>query len=67
MLLFGQPEAAAVQYARQVKHPWRNIFRPQYRPELIMAIMIPFFQQVTGACSEKNACLNVLENLNLDF
>ncbi|KAK9827591.1 hypothetical protein WJX81_001828 [Elliptochloris bilobata] len=38
----------AGQYARQVKHPWRNIFRPQYRPELVMAIMIPFFQQVTG-------------------
>ena len=40
-----------MQYARQVKYPWRNIFRPQYRPELIMAIMIPLFQQVTGACS----------------
>ena len=32
----------------QVKHPLRNIFSRRYRPELIMAVFIPFFQQFTG-------------------
>ena len=35
--------------ALQVKHPLKNIFSRRYRPELIMAIFIPFFQQMTGA------------------
>ncbi len=43
-----------MQYARAVKHPWRNIMRPAYRPELTMAIMIPFFQQVTGVPSTRS-------------
>ncbi|XP_068635664.1 hexose carrier protein HEX6-like [Aristolochia californica] len=34
--------------AKTVKHPFRNIFRRTYRPQLVMAIAIPFFQQVTG-------------------
>ena len=39
--------AASVQ-SRSVKHPWANIIQKQYRPQLTMAILIPFFQQLTG-------------------
>ncbi|GAV79418.1 Sugar_tr domain-containing protein [Cephalotus follicularis] len=31
-----------------VKHPWGNILTRKYRPQLTMAICIPFFQQLTG-------------------
>lgn len=34
--------------AMQVQHPWRNIIQPRYRPQLIITILIPFFQQLTG-------------------
>ncbi|XP_072993625.1 hexose carrier protein HEX6-like [Typha latifolia] len=34
--------------SRSVRHPFRRITKPKYRPQLVMAIMIPFFQQVTG-------------------
>jgi sugar porter (SP) family MFS transporter len=30
------------------EHPFKNIIRRKYRPQLVMAIAIPFFQQVTG-------------------
>jgi MFS family permease len=39
---------AASEEARQVVHPWRNILRRRYRAQLTMAVMIPFFQQLTG-------------------
>ncbi|KAK9919065.1 hypothetical protein WJX75_009114 [Coccomyxa subellipsoidea] len=32
----------------QVKNPWKNILSRKYRPELVMAVFIPFFQQFTG-------------------
>jgi predicted MFS family arabinose efflux permease len=32
----------------QVKHPFRNILQRRNRPQLVMAIAIPFFQQLTG-------------------
>lgn len=38
----------ASEAAKQVEHPWRNISMRQYRPHLTMAILIPFFQQLTG-------------------
>ncbi|KAF5184968.1 Sugar transport protein [Thalictrum thalictroides] len=38
----------ASETSKQVQHPWRNIMEPKYRPQLIMAIAIPFFQQLTG-------------------
>ncbi|MCO5586022.1 hypothetical protein L7F22_039959 [Adiantum nelumboides] len=38
----------ASEAARQVEHPWRNIIQRRYRPHLVMAIMIPLFQQLTG-------------------
>ena len=40
-------EAAAL--AESVKHPWKNIMQPRYRPQFITAVLIPFFQQFTGA------------------
>uniref|UniRef100_A0A2N9FT43 Major facilitator superfamily (MFS) profile domain-containing protein n=1 Tax=Fagus sylvatica TaxID=28930 RepID=A0A2N9FT43_FAGSY len=39
---------AASEASKAVKHPWRNIKNRQYRPQLIMSILIPFFQQFTG-------------------
>ncbi|XP_059666919.1 hexose carrier protein HEX6-like [Cornus florida] len=30
------------------KHPFKKIIQRKYRPQLVMAIAIPFFQQVTG-------------------
>ncbi|KAG0483888.1 hypothetical protein HPP92_011972 [Vanilla planifolia] len=39
---------AASEESRSVNHPWRNIIKRRYRPQLIMSILIPFFQQLTG-------------------
>lgn len=39
---------AASEASRQVEHPWRNLLERKYRPHLSMAILIPFFQQLTG-------------------
>ncbi|KAL1816325.1 hypothetical protein DCAR_0520708 [Daucus carota subsp. sativus] len=33
---------------KTIKKPFRNILKSNYRPQLVMAIAIPFFQQVTG-------------------
>ncbi|ESQ47892.1 hypothetical protein EUTSA_v10020528mg [Eutrema salsugineum] len=38
----------ASEESKQVKHPWKNILLPRYRPQLIMTCFIPFFQQLTG-------------------
>ncbi|KAG1368207.1 sugar carrier protein C-like [Cocos nucifera] len=38
----------AGEVAKLVKHPWRNILKRKYRPQLIMTIFVPFFQQLTG-------------------
>ncbi|KAG0577706.1 hypothetical protein M758_5G168100 [Ceratodon purpureus] len=38
----------ASETARRVKHPFRNILKRTNRPQLVMAIAIPFFQQFTG-------------------
>ncbi|XP_030934847.1 hexose carrier protein HEX6-like isoform X2 [Quercus lobata] len=34
--------------SKTIKHPFKNILQSKYRPQLVMAIAIPFFQQVTG-------------------
>nr|GEU87464.1 sugar carrier protein C-like [Tanacetum cinerariifolium] len=34
--------------SRKIEHPWRNLLQKKYRPQLVVAIMIPFFQQLTG-------------------
>ncbi|KAI5077924.1 hypothetical protein GOP47_0007748 [Adiantum capillus-veneris] len=39
-------EASAA--ANAVKHPFKNIFQRRNRPQLVMAILIPAFQQLTG-------------------
>ncbi|CBI23301.3 unnamed protein product, partial [Vitis vinifera] len=38
----------ASEASKLVEHPWRNLFQRKYRPHLTMAILIPFFQQLTG-------------------
>lgn len=40
-------EAAAL--SESVTHPFKNIMQARYRPQLITAVVIPFFQQFTGA------------------
>ncbi|GLT63739.1 hypothetical protein SLA2020_362790 [Shorea laevis] len=34
--------------SKTIKHPFKKIIQREYRPQLVMAIAIPFFQQVTG-------------------
>ncbi|CAA0834547.1 Sugar transport protein 7 [Striga hermonthica] len=34
--------------SKAVKHPFRNLMRRRYRPQLVMSLLIPFFQQITG-------------------
>uniref|UniRef100_A0A7N0RF33 Major facilitator superfamily (MFS) profile domain-containing protein n=1 Tax=Kalanchoe fedtschenkoi TaxID=63787 RepID=A0A7N0RF33_KALFE len=43
-----QDLVAASEASKQVEHPWRNLLQRKYRPQLSMAILIPFFQQFTG-------------------
>ncbi|XP_039138184.1 sugar transport protein MST6-like [Dioscorea cayenensis subsp. rotundata] len=31
-----------------IENPWKNILQPHYRPQLMVAIFIPMFQQLTG-------------------
>lgn len=38
----------ASNFAKTIRHPFKNILQRKYRPQLVMAIAIPFFQQVTG-------------------
>ncbi|KAK9089495.1 hypothetical protein Scep_028577 [Stephania cephalantha] len=39
---------AAGEASRLVKHPWANIWKRKYRPQLVFAVLFPFFQQLTG-------------------
>ncbi|GKV19129.1 hypothetical protein SLEP1_g29423 [Rubroshorea leprosula] len=39
---------AASKSSKLVEHPWTNLLQRKYRPHLTMAILIPFFQQLTG-------------------
>ncbi|MQL88405.1 hypothetical protein Taro_020963 [Colocasia esculenta] len=43
-----QDLVVASNQSRSVQHPWANIIQRKYRPQLTMAILIPFFQQLTG-------------------
>ncbi|KAJ8537119.1 hypothetical protein K7X08_035520 [Anisodus acutangulus] len=38
----------ASEISKTIKHPFKNILQRKYRPQLVMSIAIPFFQQVTG-------------------
>uniref|UniRef100_A0A7N0U274 Major facilitator superfamily (MFS) profile domain-containing protein n=1 Tax=Kalanchoe fedtschenkoi TaxID=63787 RepID=A0A7N0U274_KALFE len=39
---------AASKASHLVEHPWRNIWKRQYRPQLTLYTLIPLFQQMTG-------------------
>ncbi|KAH8511976.1 hypothetical protein H0E87_009244 [Populus deltoides] len=39
---------AASEASMKVEQPWRNLLQRKYRPHITMAVMIPFFQQLTG-------------------
>ncbi|KAM6585054.1 hypothetical protein CsatB_012056 [Cannabis sativa] len=39
---------AASDASKLVEHPWTMLLQRKYRPHLSMAILIPFFQQLTG-------------------
>ncbi|KAL8557540.1 hypothetical protein ACS0TY_004835 [Phlomoides rotata] len=34
--------------AKSVQHPFTNLLQRKYRPQLIMSVAMPFFQQITG-------------------
>ncbi|XP_015874472.3 sugar transport protein 10 [Ziziphus jujuba] len=38
----------ASEAAKKVENPWRNILQRKYRPQLVLCILVPFFQQLTG-------------------
>ncbi|GMP23998.1 hypothetical protein CsSME_00001410 [Camellia sinensis var. sinensis] len=38
----------ANEVSKTIKHPFKKILQRKYRPQFVMAIAIPFFQQVTG-------------------
>lgn len=39
---------AASEASMKIENPWRNLLQRKYRPHITMAVMIPFFQQLTG-------------------
>ncbi|KAL0400969.1 UNVERIFIED_CONTAM: Hexose carrier protein HEX6 [Sesamum latifolium] len=39
---------AASNASKTIKHPFKKIIDRKYRPQLVMSIAIPFFQQLTG-------------------
>ena len=48
----------AASQAKTVTNPWKNISQAKYRPQLVTAILIPLFQQFTGALPPAMQCLN---------
>ncbi|KZV45301.1 sugar carrier protein C-like [Dorcoceras hygrometricum] len=44
---FNDLMAASIQ-SKKIKHPWLNLCRRKYRPQLVFVTLIPFFQQFTG-------------------
>ncbi|KAK4431675.1 Hexose carrier protein HEX6 [Sesamum alatum] len=34
--------------SKAIKHPFKNLMQRKYRPQLVMSVAIPFFQQMTG-------------------
>ncbi|PWA49283.1 major facilitator, sugar transporter-like, Major facilitator superfamily domain protein [Artemisia annua] len=39
---------AASEESKKIEDPWTNLLKRKYRPQLVFAILIPFFQQFTG-------------------
>lgn len=44
-----------------VKSPFLDIFKRKYRPDLTMAVMMPFFQQFTGGGLSTQSPVEVLK------
>ncbi|CAB4262058.1 unnamed protein product [Prunus armeniaca] len=38
----------ATEVAKRVENQWSNITQPRYRPQLVICLLVPFFQQLTG-------------------
>ncbi|KAL4178647.1 hypothetical protein AMTRI_Chr13g83320 [Amborella trichopoda] len=38
----------ASKISKSISHPFKDLLKKRYRPQLVMSIAIPFFQQVTG-------------------
>lgn len=38
----------ASESSKKVEHPWKNITKPVYKPQMVFCSLIPFFQQLTG-------------------
>ena len=38
----------AAELAKQVRHPWRNMFSRKYRPQIVLCACSTHFQQWTG-------------------
>lgn len=38
----------AVRVSRAVRNPYRTILRRRYRPQLVISVLVPVFQQLTG-------------------
>ncbi|KAK6132222.1 hypothetical protein DH2020_034042 [Rehmannia glutinosa] len=34
--------------SKAIKQPFKNLLKRKYRPQLVMSVLIPFFQQITG-------------------
>lgn len=47
----------AVNVSRTIKNPWTTILRKRYRPQLVISILIPIFQQVS--CADMGASSTV--------
>jgi hypothetical protein len=51
-----QDIVSACEMAARVKHPWRNIIKPRYRPQLVFCIVLEFFQQVSCRLCVNTPC-----------
>ena len=40
--------AEAARISNLAPHPMRNLFKPQYRPQLVVSLLFMMFQQFTG-------------------
>ena len=46
----------AAELAKQVKHPWKNMFSRKYRPQLVLCACSTLFQQWTGCVAPALGC-----------
>ncbi|KAL0292504.1 UNVERIFIED_CONTAM: Hexose carrier protein HEX6 [Sesamum calycinum] len=48
--------------SKTIKHPFKKILQRKYRPQLVMSVAIPFFQQVTGISVISFLCSDTVSN-----